>query len=513
VAPKAKATSKPKDVKEKRDVVTPTPYSYEVPQKSFQSPIHVQHSQPKYTTIVEQQSAPQKVAPLEYPKEDAAQAINEPSSEYHPTTFHQQSFGPDFEALYTQSLKNYDDTYGQSYQHFDSFNQVPVVHYNGEYDKINSAIVAIPGYAVKAAPVVSNIKAIPSYVYASPASSYNYPSYSYPSQSYVHSYPQAVAASSPHQHYATHGYAHSPSSQHFASHGFSQSPSAIFIPQTISISSKVPSKVPDYATGSKGLGHYSTVAAAPIASLHSGNSYVSHYSHSHPQTERPFKASPYLGSSHPSDSYTEQSIGPSKTYLPAKEHTYTVHQHVPQVEYQIQYVQQQPSKSYLPAKEQHYAAPVSNSYLPPHKVVVESPKNSYLPPAAAPTKTYLPAKAEAPSHVYLPSKVEKPTNVYLPSKVEKPSSSYLPPNNPYAHTQSAISHQQYQSHSAPVHQQYQTHSAPAHHQQYQSQAAPAHHQQYQTHAAPAHQQYQSLSASHEYESAEYQTVAAHSGHK
>ncbi|KAL7036141.1 hypothetical protein ACKWTF_008713 [Chironomus riparius] len=583
---KSKTVVKEKEAKEKRDAGSATsgPYSYVAPQKQFHSPIHVAQPQAKYANNEHQQTI-QKVAPLEYTKQEVApvqvqhvQHVEQPAQQFHPTTFHHQAsahYAPEAENSLAQAYKAYDD-FAFSYPSYESFSQMPIVHYNGDYDKISSSVISIPGYSLKSAPMYSNIKSVPSYSYAAPytsqpstasyvvPSSYSYPSYtsnhqsaqqaqhSYPSAQ--HSYPSAQHSSYPS---APYSYAniYAPANSHSAGYT-SQIPAAVYVSQPI-VHKPVQTKAPIYATGSKGLSHYSSANAAPIA-VHQSNAYVKNTYEvpQYTQTERPFKPSAFLGASHISggDSYTEQSISsgkplntaeyyvPSKSYLPAKEtvqyvsypvkenvqyssypvkenvqyssypvkenvqyssypvkenvqySSYPVKENVqyssqpakqtvqysshankevaqyashpgketyqyvaqPQIEYQIQYVQQ-PAKSYLP--------PVANSYLPPKSAVPEAPKNSYLPPTTA--------YPQAPSKNYLPAKVEKPVSTYLP-----PTKTYLPPSASYQN-------QQYQHHQAP--------SAP-------SQSNTEVHQQYQQ--------------SHEnYDSSEYQAVVSQSGHK
>lgn len=565
-----------KEAKEKRDAGSTGsgPYSYVAPQKQFHAPIHVAQPQPKYANTENhqqqqqhhQQQTIQKVAPLEYTKHEAApvqvqqlQHVEQSAQTYHPTTFHQQAsvhYAPETENSLAQAYKAYDD-FAFAYPSYESFSQMPIVHYNGDYDKISSSVISIPGYNLKSAPMYTNIKSVPTYSYAAPytshqpstssyvvPSSYSYPSHSSNHQSAQHSYPSAPYS------YAN---TYAPATSHSAGYT-SQIPTAVYVSQPI-VHKPVQTKAPVYASGTKGLSHYSSANVAPIA-VHQSNAYVKNTYEvpSYTQTERPFKPSAFLGASHISggDSYTEQSISsgkpvntaeyyvPSKSYLPAKEtvqyvsypikesaqyssypansqyssypakqnvhyssqpaketyqfvsqpaketyqfvsqpaketvqySSYPIKENVqysahptketvqyvsqPQIEYQIQYVQQ-PAKSYLP--------PVANSYLPPKSVTPEAPKNSYLPPTTA--------YPQAPSKTYLPAKVEKPVSTYLP-----PTKTYLPPSTPYQN-------QQYQ------HQQ--------------AASAPAHTN------TEVHQQYQQ---SHEnYDSSEYQTVVSQSGHK
>lgn len=460
-----KTAKNEKDMKEKRDAAT-GPYTYESPQKSHLVSIQEQHQK---AAQIEYHTTSQKVAPLNQKQQETAQAhaqeqpqqqyyeitqqqhqqhADAPQQQYEEITLQQYEQLPQHyeqapqyasnlgypsasEALFSsesykglndESLKGFAD-FTYSFPGFESFQQMPIVHYSPEINKINSAIVALPGLK---SPAFSGYKISPyqqAFSYASPSAAYNLPiqSYAYPhqQQSFISSYASAPSApSGPLAHYA-----------------YSHPPQAIFVPQTVAVSPKAQVKIPDYAQGTKGLGHYSTYSAlgapAPTATYVKQQSYEApSYAH-FTQTERPFRPSAYLGSSHVGqDLYSAQSIStnlkpageylpPSKTYLPAKE------QYVPQqspVEYQIQYIQA-PSKSYIP--------PVANNYLPSKSVQIqESPKSSYLPPKAS----YLPPKSS-----------------YLPPA--QPTSQYLPPNNPYQ------SSQQPSSHSSPSSYQYQQQGA------------------------------------------------------
>jgi len=559
---KTKTVVKEKEAKEKRDAGGSTgsgPYSYVAPQKQFQSPIHVsQQPQAKFINSDHQQTI-QKVAPLEYTKQEVApvqvqhlQHVEQPAQQYHPTTFHHQAsvhYAPEAENTLAQAYKAYDD-FAYSYPSFESFNQMPIVHYNGDYDKISTSVISIPGYSLKSAPMYANIKSAPaSYSYAAPyvshpstssyvvPSSYSYPSQSSNHQSAQHSYPSAPAYS-----YAN---TYAPANSHSAGYT-SQIPAAVYVSQPI-IHKPVQTKAPIYATGSKGLSHYSSVNVAPIA-VHPSNAYVKNTFEvpSYTQTERPFKPSAFLGASHISggDSYTEQSISsgkpvntaeyyvPSKSYLPAKETVqyvsypakesvqYSSHPNKENVQYisypnkeasqYISYPNKEASQyiSYpnkenaqyisYPAKEsvQYSSQPAKESvqYVSQPQVeyqiqYVQQPAKSYLPPVA---NSYLPPKSavpEAPKNSYLPptaSYPQAPSKNYLPAKVEKPVSTYLPPTKTYLPPSAPYQNQQYQ------HQQAQ--SAPA-----QSNTG-------------VHHQYQQQSQE-SYDSSEYQTVVSQSGHK
>lgn len=466
---KAKVVSlKDKEPKEKRDAPSSAPYSYETPQKPFQSPVHI--NQQKHTSI-EHYGPQHKVAPLEYiprheaPQQQQQQQVYHEQQQYHPTSF--SSPMGHVEHLFSEHPVKEIEDYSFNYPHFEAFSQYP-----GEYEKVIAVPVkpysnvkqgpsysypAVSSYNYQApshsyqapsnsyqansqsyqAPAASHSYQAPasshsyqapasSYSYQAPASSYSYPqpsaSYNYPQQQ-QHSYSMANYAPSIPAHYTT---------------SFTQSPAAIFIPQSVSVAHKQVGKVPDYAQGSKGLSHFSTVASlAPVSSSYK-NQHHEVPSYAFSQTERPFKPSTFLGASQVAshNSFIERPSNehytPSKSYLPAKEYQYA-QQYAAPVEYQVQYVQ-------IPAGKSTYQPAPSNSYLP-SKHIVESPKNNYLPPPAAPTKTYLPAVA--------PIKVEQPKNSYLP-----PQNSYLPPSNPYAQS----SQQQY----------YQQQYAPQSHETYES---------------------------------------------
>lgn len=432
---KAKVVAlKEKDPKEKRDAPSSSPYSYEAPQKQFHSPVHA--NQQKHTSV-EHYAPQQRVAPLEYVQRHEApqqqqQVYHEQQQQYHPTSFNAPM--AHVEHLFSEHPVKEIEDFSFNYPHFEAFSQYP-----GEYEKVIA--VPVKSYAnVKQGPTYS-FPATSSYNYQAPVASHSYQapvashSYHVPASS-SYSYPQPAASYSyPQQHsYSMANYAPSIPSHYTTS--FTQSPAAIFIPQPASVAHKQVGKIPDYAQGSKGLSHFSTVSSlAPISSSYKNQHYeVPSYAFS--QTERPFKPSAFLGASQvvSHNSYNErpsnEHFSPSKSYLPAKEHQYQ-QQYAAPVEYQVQYVQ-------VPAGKSTYQPAPSNSYLP-SKHVIESPKNNYLPPPAAPTKTYLPSVA--------PIKVEPPKNTYLP-----PQNSYLPPSNPYA--QQSSQQQYYQQYAPQSHETY-----------------------------------------------------------
>jgi hypothetical protein len=527
--PKPKTASKTKkDVKEKRDAaVTSGPYSYNTPQKSFQDQAHQQQkvapieyhqkqTQVEYQYKVvpqkqaqieyEYQAVPQKQAQVEYQYQAAPQKVasldhfqqKQPVQAQH---FQhegvQYSYPSVLEGYEGQSVKGLGD-YGFSYPGYESFQQMPIEHYNAELDKINQALVNLQGYKFDSS----------SYKSPFPQESYSFGSSGY-------EFPQAYSPQQ-HQSFVSHSAPSAPAAapQHF---GFVQSPAALFVPQTVSISPK-PTKIPDYASGHKGLGHFSTVSTIPLSApaptqaaykpqsyevpsykIQSYESYkpqayeshsykpqayetryeapVSHL-YNHYQTERPFKASAYLGSTQV-DSHSEQSIAshkpateylpPSKTYLPAKEPVKT---YLPAKEPAKTYLPaREPAKTYLPAKEQYVPmkeqyAPMKEQYAPQHTPVeyqiqyVQIPQKSYLPAAES---SYSPPKAspEPPKSSYLPpsAAAAPPKKQYLPPS--QPSSNYLPPNNPYQssyHTSSSHpqSYQHFQSEGSYESQEYQS---------------------------------------------------------
>uniref|UniRef100_A0A4Y0BLW2 Mucin n=1 Tax=Anopheles funestus TaxID=62324 RepID=A0A4Y0BLW2_ANOFN len=140
---------------------------------------------------------------------------------------------------------------------------------------------------------------------------------------------------------------------------------------------------PSYASGVKGLRHYST-PNVPTNDLYSGNKYISTLNLHQPTTatmvsplhtsvhstvghQKPFKPSTYLGSTH--ETISAPSTSHTGSYLP-------------------------PSLQYLP--------PVSKGTPFPHKHSYESPaKHGYLPPAPPSTNAYLPPHNK-PAHGYLP---------------------------------------------------------------------------------------------------------------
>lgn len=503
-------------MKGKRDAaIEGTPYSYEQPQKSYQVYTHQQqqksamveyhqapqksvqveyHQQPQ-KSVQEYQQPQQKVAPLNhYEKLQAASLqsaapthaapLHVQPQEQHYEQAQQYQFPAGYghsggESLFANSPYKFEYNYVPSYE----IEKMPAVHYSQD---INNPFLGFSDYKnVQYASYKPSSPYHQEYSFESPAPAHNFQSHAYliPQQNeHLH---QAYLA----DYAAAHGGAGQ--SGHYYG-GFSQQPSALFVPQAISVSGK-PAKVPDYASGLKGLGHYSTVsslaAPAPTKSVHKQTYEAPSYvQYSHSQTERPFKASAYLGSTPVGhDSYSEQSINakpsaqylpPSKTYLPAKEQQQYVapsKTYLPAKEQQIyvpakeeqQYVSIKPQHHYVPSQE-HYAPSQEYHYVPEQSPVqyqieyIQAPAKNYLP--AAPASNYLPAKAEQPKASYLP-----PKKTYLPAS--QPTSSYLPPSNPY----------QASYHSSSAQQQ-----APAQHYQYQQQDA--------------------------YESAEYQSVTP-SGHK
>lgn len=170
---------------------------------------------------------------------------------------------------------------------------------------------------------------------------------------------------------------------------------------------------PSYASGVKGLRHYSSSPNVPANDLYSGNKYISTLNLHQPTTatmvsplhtsvhstvggggagsgsahQKPFKPSTYLGSTHetisaPSTSHTGAYLAPSLQYLP----------------------------------------PVSKGAPFPPKLSYDSPaKHGYLPPAPPSTNAYLPPPPK-PAHGYLPP---VPSSNYLPlSASSAPSGSH-----------------------------------------------------------------------------------------
>uniref|UniRef100_A0AAG5CU22 Uncharacterized protein n=1 Tax=Anopheles atroparvus TaxID=41427 RepID=A0AAG5CU22_ANOAO len=173
---------------------------------------------------------------------------------------------------------------------------------------------------------------------------------------------------------------------------------------------------PSYASGVKGLRHYST-SNGPANDLYSGSKYVSglsptvqHHqptgatmvsplhtsvhsiigshsqSHSPSHSQKPFKPSTYLGSTHetisaPSTTHAHSFLAPSLQYLPPVSK-------VPQHPHKLSY--DSPAKhGYLPP-----APPSNNAYLPPHG----KPAHGYLPPATGANSNYIPlSSSSAPS--------------------------------------------------------------------------------------------------------------------
>uniref|UniRef100_A0A182N4V1 Mucin-like domain-containing protein n=1 Tax=Anopheles dirus TaxID=7168 RepID=A0A182N4V1_9DIPT len=152
---------------------------------------------------------------------------------------------------------------------------------------------------------------------------------------------------------------------------------------------------PSYASGLKGLRHYSS-SNVPANDLYSGNKYVSALNVNHQPTtatmvsplhtsvhstvghQKPFKPSTYLGSTH--ETISAPSTSHTGSYLP-------------------------PSLQYLP--------PVGKGSPFPHKVSYDSPaKHGYLPPAPPSTNAYLPPLSK-PAHGYLPPVSSAGSN-YIP---------------------------------------------------------------------------------------------------
>lgn len=478
---KAPKDAKKKDVKEKRDaVVTPSPYSYDTPQKSFQIPYQIQKEleadYQKGYQIEYQKAAPIEHHQGQHQNEYHQQKLESPINvQQHQQAYeYPQNFGyaTAVESLYgEQPYKGFNE-YSYSYPGLEAFGQMPIVHYNTDSNKVNSAVVSL--HEQKAPSYTSYKSYQPSYSHASPSPAYSFPAHSYaaPQQqlnTYVHSYAPS---------------AHSrPSESYYSqdSHDFNQSPAAIFVPQSISVGAK-PTKVPDYASGLKGLGHFSTIAsvAAPISAstpssvYHKQNYEIpAYYQQYSSQTERPFKASTYLGSSHiAQDLYSEQSISnnkpsgeylpPSKQYLPAKEqYAPAREQYAPQKHHYVSVKEQ-----YVPAKEQHYfteQSPVEYQIqyvkAPAKQYVAPSVKTQYLPPK------HISVQVQEPQKTYLPSKNSyvAPKNTYLPPS--QPTNNYLPPNNPFHQTASYYPVPQQQQQHQYQHQiQQESYESPEYHQ-------------------------------------------------
>uniref|UniRef100_A0A182P642 Uncharacterized protein n=1 Tax=Anopheles epiroticus TaxID=199890 RepID=A0A182P642_9DIPT len=166
---------------------------------------------------------------------------------------------------------------------------------------------------------------------------------------------------------------------------------------------------PSYASGVKGLRHYST-PNVPSSDLYSGNKYISTLNLHQPTTatmvsplhtsvhstvhgggaaaaghQKPFKPSTYLGATHetvsaPSSAHTGAYLAPALQYLPpvGKGSPFP-----PKLSYDS------PAKhGYLPP-----APPSTNAYLPPPK-----PAHGYLPPASSASSNYIPlSSGSAPS--------------------------------------------------------------------------------------------------------------------
>ncbi|XP_050086284.1 uncharacterized protein LOC126571637 [Anopheles aquasalis] len=171
---------------------------------------------------------------------------------------------------------------------------------------------------------------------------------------------------------------------------------------------------PSYASGVKGLRHYST-PNVPERDLYSGNKYISSISlqqpssatmvsplhtsvHSTFSTQKPFKPSTYLGSSHetisaPSNSHAQTHPIPTGSYLaPSLQYLPAVSSKQPHHTHKLSY--DSPAKhGYLPP-----APPTTNAYLPPLSHSKPPPANGYLPPvSAAGQSNYIPLHTSAGS--------------------------------------------------------------------------------------------------------------------
>ena len=233
-----------------------------------------------------------------------------------------------------------------------------------------------------------------------------------------------------------------------------------------------------YANGMKGLGHFASYLVPEMMSYAKPNYEQSNlYGFYGEQTEKPFKASPYMGSHYTpasQDSYSEQSVTnvkPLNSYIPQKEslasNSYVVnkeYQHLntynPPKGAQSQGAQvaqpqgshaPQVSKSYLPASKgyapamQHYEVSqfsyqkpannvqniyvkddqISNSYLPQQELSYAS----YAPSMEYQISNHYPEKQAQNSYqissIY-PSKEIQISNTYLPTKHAQISHTYLP---------------------------------------------------------------------------------------
>ncbi|XP_058129929.1 uncharacterized protein LOC131284272 [Anopheles ziemanni] len=170
---------------------------------------------------------------------------------------------------------------------------------------------------------------------------------------------------------------------------------------------------PSYASGVKGLRHYSTSNGPASEQLYSkyttGLNLHTHHNqqpagatmvsplhtsvHSTIGNQKPFKPSTYLGSTHetisaPSTAHAHTHPLPSGSYLaPSLQYLPPVSK-VPQHPHKLSY--DSPAKhGYLPP-----APPSTNAYLPPHG----KPTNTYLPPGGSGNSNYIPlSSSSAPS--------------------------------------------------------------------------------------------------------------------
>lgn len=510
---------KNKDIKEKRDAAQThsVPYSYETPQKSFQVPAQSQYQQ-KVAAIEyqqprqEQHQQTQQVQHVQHVQHIQPQQYQKVQPQIQQQYHHIQESAPQqhsfssypsagLESFYGQPMKSsgFGD-FGYEFPGFENFEHVQGLNYNQNVQNINSAYAG-GQYGIPSKSPIYSIKQqveFPSFNYAdlhSAGLAQSAPSYSFPMQAYAipqqqlhESIPAYFNSYAPQaQSYAPHAQSYAPQASHSYApielgYGFNQA--ALYTPQALAISASKPTKTPDYAHGVKGLGHFSTasaLSAAPTTS-YSKPSYQPQYQYIQQATEKPFRASAFLGASQSHDSLTEQSIAsikpandylpPSKQYLPAKEqhnqlaqHQQLAQQHyqqpqkqqqqqhqfihhIPASEHvQVQYIQQQPSKTYI--------TPSQNSFS--SKPFAQAPKNNYLPPQ----NNYLPPKSS-----YLPA---KPSNSYLPANHQFTSNSNSHPSLSSHHHQ-----QQQQQYAQP--QQYTQSHEDSYELDYQS-SAPAHQQQ------------------------------------
>lgn len=479
--------------KEKREsAVSSGPYSYDPPQKSFQIPIHASL---KPQTSIEYK--PVKVQEYEYHHQKPAhiEVVQIPKKVEHyqeakqvASQDHDDHYSHQVQYSYPAALQSYLESLSMKNYHQET---PTVVYYRPSSEPSHSQQYHTPSYYYKYPSSSSNYKApaTSSYSYTyQPLHTSQVPSFSYVSEQEHHHQPQEPQQQ---QQEVYHGYSEIPSQQE---------QQQLFYPSYTSEFSSKPVKVPDYAIGHKGLGHYASISSfapeieASLASYLKPQSHEQAFQYYSTQTERPYKPSVYVSTPiRGYDSHSEQSIThskptiqylpPKKTYLPAKEEISVPSKNYLPVKEQVVEFVTQPSKKYLPSK-QEYLPPTSNYHVPKVQPQVEYqiqyitvPEKSYLPAAS---NSYIPPKKvqEPPKNSYIPPIVVASTTAKPAHSTQAPKHTYLPPNNPYQSNYHASSQGSQMSPS--LYEQY-------HENQYGNNNNNDYQQQYQRYSSSSHQ--------------------------